>query len=503
MGVVYKAEDVNLHRPVAVKVLPPHLLDDPGRRRRFLREARAAAAVSHPNIVHVYEVDEADGVIFLAMEYLPGRTLRSILAEKALSMKQVFAFSVQIAEGLACAHQAGIIHRDLKPENVVVTANASPTILDFGLAKWVQEQTHTTLADLEVLTTQSISDSVTAAGSRIGTVAYMSPEQAQGIEVDARSDLFSFGIMLYEMASGVVPFKGPSPAATLRAIIHQQVAAASAINKEVPAELERILGKCLEKEPADRYQDSRDLVVDLRRLKRDTESYAVRRPDPVVLPAAPARKYRTTRPILAMCAAGAIATASVYLLARYGVRHRPEVPGMHHRQITFTGDASNPAISPDGRSLVYVTGPQGEEQRLIKQDLETSKSLEIFRARTILLSEWSPDGSELLVAAFVDEEQRWGTYLIPLISLLPKRLSDGANACWLHDGSRIAVGNSNFKGFRVIDKATGEHHDVLVEGFEWLVELACSPTEDLLVLHTTIGDNHVLWTARMDGHAQS
>ena len=498
MGVVYKAEDVKLRRQVAIKVLPPHLLDNPERRLRFLREARTAAAVSHPNICHVYEIDEADGITFIAMEYLEGRPLRSLLAGRSLSIKRTLELGAQIVEGLAVAHKAMIVHRDLKPENIIVTGADNVKILDFGLAKLVQEQTETTLTDLAVRQQDTISDEVTRAGKVLGTAAYMSPEQAQAKPVDTRSDLFSFGIVLYEMATGRMPFHGRNASETLAAILHHQPSAASLLNAEVPAELDRILAKCLEKDPSDRYQDSRDLAVDLKHLKRDTESQAVRRTESAV--SRPAQKARLSRAVwistALVVAAAAISTG--YLSWRRWLQPRLHISEPLHLQVTSSGGASFPAISPDGESLVYVTQGTSRQKLLMLRDLEDNRTIELFRADIISSTKWSPDGSELLVGAYVGG-QRASIYLIPMLNRVPRWLSDGVDGCWLHDGSRIAAAFISYKGFQLIDKTTGAAKDVLVKGFEWVFGLDCSPTEDAVLLHTKRSDKQAILAASLDG----
>ncbi len=259
MGVVYEAEDEKLRRNVALKVLSSNLVANTDQRARFLREARATATVTHSNIVTIYEVDEADGVPFLAMELVAGSTLRSVLDQGPLSIPQALGYASEIAAGLARAHNARIVHRDLKPGNILIDAEGCPKIADFGLAKFLREE-DCSLSEAEAPT---ISEDLTLEGSILGTAAYMSPEQARGEVVDLRSDLFSFGVILFEMITGRVPFRGKTPMDTLAAIINREAPSASALNPRVPAQLERILVRCLEKDPANRYQSTADLVHDL------------------------------------------------------------------------------------------------------------------------------------------------------------------------------------------------------------------------------------------------
>jgi serine/threonine protein kinase/Tfp pilus assembly protein PilF/TolB-like protein len=273
MGVVYRAEDQKLGRQVALKVLHPEFVTDDERRKRFIREARTAAAVSHPHIAGIHQIDEQDGVIFIAMELVEGRTLKTLIDGRPLQSDPCLGLAVEIAEGLARAHRNGIVHRDLKPENVVVGADGHAKILDFGLAK-LYDTPEGPFAD-DVSGVQTISAAVTREGRILGTVAYMSPEQARGLEVDARSDVFTFGIVLYEMATGKSPFEGATITDTLTAILRDEQPPVARYNPQIPAELERIMSRCLEKDPDARYQNAGEILADLRALKKLSDSQPV------------------------------------------------------------------------------------------------------------------------------------------------------------------------------------------------------------------------------------
>jgi len=266
MGVVYKARDLHLSRLVALKVLPQEKVSDPERKRRFVKEARAASALNHPNIITVYDIDKEGAIDYMAMEYVSGQTLSQLIAGKGLQISNALKYAVQIADALAKAHAAGIVHRDLKPGNIMVTDDGLVKVLDFGLAKLTQSK------EQDPLGATVTAEPTTQQGVIVGTMNYMSPEQCQGKEIDARSDIFSFGVVLYEMVTGRQAFRGETGASTMAAILERDPTPPGEIVRDLPPEIERLITQCLRKDTDRRIQHMVDVKLSLLDLKEDSDS---------------------------------------------------------------------------------------------------------------------------------------------------------------------------------------------------------------------------------------
>ena len=428
MGAVYKARDERLDRFVALKVLPADKMSDSERRRRFTQEAKSASALNHPNIVTIYDINQADGVYFIAMEYIAGQTLDVLIGRKGLPLYEALAFAIQIADGLGKAHAAGIVHRDLKPSNIMVTPDSLVKILDFGLAKLVEKVEPS--GDLGATMTMARTPA-TEEGVILGTVAYMSPEQAEGKPVDARSDIFSFGSVLYEMLTGRRAFEAETKASTLAAVIALDPAPLGASDGRLPTEVERTVMRCLRKDPQRRWQNMTDLKVALQDLKEESASGKLS-----AMTATPARPRRKTWLVAGLAALVVLAAGVVIALLIMKPGPRPQAMMSQPERITFeSGAAFWPTVSPDGKMIAYSSDRDGNMDLYLRQ-LSGQQSI---RRTQDPAPDWyagfSPDGSKIV---FRSERDGGGLYVMEALGGVERRIADGGRLpAFSPDGSTI------------------------------------------------------------------
>ena len=520
MGEVYRAQDVRLNRHVAIKILAPALHATATLRDRFEREAKAIAALAHPHICTLHDVGSQEGIDFLVMEHLEGETLAARLAQRPvrprstasasasagenaagtagkpshsasrfepLPVEETLQIATELADALTAAHRAGVVHRDLKPGNLMLTKRGV-VVLDFGLAKLASG--HVATADIE-----TISDArpLTGAGAVLGTLPYMAPEQLEGRDTDARTDIFAFGAILFEMLSGRRAFSGDSQASLIAAIIEREPASLTVLSPGTPAPLDRLVRKCLAKNPDARWQSASDIADELRWIASGsgvTAGVTAARSD------APPRKWWMVAGGITALLVGAAA------VSLWKTPVKTPAPAITHRQITYSGEIVMAAMAPDGKMIAYVTGDDREGMRVFVRDLAEGQAVEILRRRLVTDLVWMPDGSRVIVAGF-DKDDR-GAWSVPRLGGDAQRLRaeakfDAAYVTVAPDGSAVALTSMDRPGFQVVTLDGQRQAPVRLEGFQWLNGIDWTPENRIALLTVDANGKSIVWTVSPSG----
>jgi eukaryotic-like serine/threonine-protein kinase len=450
MGAVYQARDRHLERLVALKVLLPETVGNSDRRRRFIQEAKAASALNHPNIVHIYDIDEAEGVLFIAMEHVVGKTLDQATPRKGLPLAEALRYAGQIAGALAAAHAAGIVHRDLKPSNIMVTEQGSIKLLDFGLAKLMERGSSADEA------TETLAHDRTAEGTIVGTAAFMSPEQAEGKPLDGRSDIFSFGAVLYEMVTGQRAFAGATRLSTLSAVLRDDPKPLGEIREDIPPEFARIIVRCLRKEPGRRFQHMADLAVALEEVMEESEAgqRAV----------AVSERPRRRRVLWIAAAAVAIVAGGAAVWRLRTAPDRDASVAAQASQITVApGLSMGASLNPDGSSMAFSSNRSGRFEIYVRSTSPRGSERQVTSdGQQNIEPSWAPDGQNIVYHSVA----RQGIWTIPATGAgAPRQLAPfGSRPVWSPDGRQVAFRSSSPNDLAWFDWGSGSESAIFVVG---------------------------------------
>jgi serine/threonine protein kinase/Tol biopolymer transport system component len=508
MGEVYRARDSRLRRDVAIKVLPSLFSADSERLRRFEQEARAAAALNHPNILVVFQMGTYEGAPYLVTELLEGETLREQIKRGRVPVRKAIDYGVQTARGLAAAHEEGIVHRDLKPENLFVTRDGRVKILDYGLAKLTQPSSHLESGSPGL-------NNSTEPGVVMGTVGYMSPEQVRGQTVDHRADIFAFGAVLYEMLAGKRAFQKPTSMDTMSAILNEDPPGISQVTTGISPAMQRVVHRCLEKVPEQRFQSASDLAFALDALSQHSDSttpYLILTKDVGKSRLLAVVKQHRLRLAASLVIVALVLGAAFYATRGWRLRNLPHAK-ITYTQFTFSGDAYYPAISPDGLFVTYVSMKPGEQQKLIVQ-ASNGTQLELARGVWLKYPQWSPDGSEILFLRAEPQAGKsaltaddWVVSVVSRLGGVARSIDKAHYACWCApDGSLIVTARnslkSGFKGVRLVNTVTGDAKEVPLSQYTYLGGLDCSARAGLILALTQQSNESQIRIFKPDGSGE-
>ena len=487
MGVLYLAEDLELNRKAVLKFLPPDMMNDPETNLRFKREAQATGSLSHPNIVTIYAVGVHENKTFIAMEYIEGKTLRELINSDELTIERITDISVQICEGLNEAHSKGITHRDIKPENILIDGKGKVKIVDFGLAK-----------------IKNVSRGITRQDTTVGTLKYMSPEQIRNQSVDHRSDIWSFGVILYEMITGKYPFKGEHDASLFYSIINQSPEPLARYKSDISEGFQRIIDKSLDKDPETRYQHIDEVLSDLRREKKESGEHRIDK-----------RKVKkSTRRIPIIISAVALLVLCTSLIIYLLTNPTKKVSPPKHTQLTFDGNIyfyedgllwDMSQISPDGQFTAYVAG-DGSGKSIYVRDNSGEQSVEIIKGlKGVPTLRWSPDGNKIFFTATFNNSS-FSSYIIPRLGGKAQPLKTIQYGCWSPDGNLIAGLSHSYRNINLIKIETDEVVKTIEPkgSFAPMDDIDWSPIGDkiLFLVQDDSSGNDQIWTIRSDGTQQ-
>jgi len=486
MGKVYKVHDTEIREKVALKLLKPEISADEKTIERFRNEIKLARKIAHRNVCKMYDLGEEKGTRYITMEYVDGEDLKSMIRMMGqLSTGKALSIAKQVCEGLAEAHSLDVVHRDLKPSNIMIDKFGNAKIMDFGIARSLKAK------------------GITGTGVMIGTPEYMSPEQVEGKDIDQRTDLYSLGVILYEMATGQVPFEGETAFSVAMKHKSEKPKNPRELNTQIGIDLSNLILKCMEKDKEYRYQNIEELIADLTQIEHQI---------PTTERVVPKRKPVTSREItvkfslkkLLVPALVIIVLAVLISISAFLIKRKPPTKPMlpNHNQLTFTGNAYLPAISPDGKFIAYVNNEAPDKYKLMVQDLLSGQSLEIFSAESIRDLRWTPDGSEITIHTEQDSLPK--TLSVSRLGGPPRGIEWSALSAWSPNGTQIAGAWTGEKKIRILNKSTGDSSFFSLNGrikFVWDIDWL--PTGNLLLVLTHNENNrNVIWTMRTDGSNQ-